>query len=148
MPRRNIHDKNVLFLCMDNSCSSQMAEAIAKRLAPPQTRIFSAGIRPGEINPTVPEVMKEVEVDMTGQRPKGLDAVPIQDIDLVVALGEANEKCPPLPARVRVEHWSIPQPGETAPKEASAEALLRYVRDEIDKKVAALFLDYWRNLAH
>jgi protein-tyrosine-phosphatase len=125
-----------------------MAEAIAKHLAPPQTRIFSAGIAPREIPPTVPEVMREIQVEMSGQHPKPLDAVPIEDIDLVVALGEAKEKWPKFPTNARVEHWPIPDPQWGIGKETSGETLFRYIRDEIDKKVAALFLDYWRNLAH
>jgi len=150
MPRRNIRERKVLFLCADNSCASQMAEAIAKHLAPPQTQIFSAGIAPREIPPTVPEVMREIQVEMSGQHPKALEAIPIEDIDLIVALGESEEKekWPKFPPKARVEHWSIPDPQRAAGKETSGQMLFRYVRDEIDKKVAALFLDYWRNLAH
>ena len=73
----------------------------------------------------------------------------MEDIDLIVALGEANEKWPKFPAKARVEHWPIPDPQRAAGKETSSgQMLFRYIRDEIDKKVAALFLDYWRNLAH
>jgi arsenate reductase len=125
-----------------------MAEAIARHLAPPQTRIFSAGIAPREIPPTVPEVMREIQVEMSGQHPKALEAVPIDDIDLVVALGAAKEKCPKFPPKARVEHWALPDPQPAVGEERSGQMLFRYIRDEIDKKVAALFLDYWRNLAH
>lgn len=148
MVRRNIREKNVLFLCQDNSCSSQMAEAIARHLAPPQTRIFSAGIIPRDIHPSVPEVMKEIQVEMTDQCPKGLESIPIDEMDLVVAIGEAKNKCPILPPTARVEHWPIPQPQPLTGEEKGMQVFLRYVRDEIDKKVAALFLDHWRNLAH
>ena len=44
-----IHERNILFLCEDNAQLSQMAEAAAKHLSPPKTRIFSAGIKPGRI---------------------------------------------------------------------------------------------------
>jgi protein-tyrosine-phosphatase len=47
--RRESIQRNVLFLCQDNTCLSQIAEASAKHLAPPRTRIFSAGIKPGVI---------------------------------------------------------------------------------------------------
>ncbi|HEV8340883.1 MAG TPA: arsenate reductase ArsC [Candidatus Binatia bacterium] len=148
MARRNIRERNILFLCQDNSCTSQMAEAIARRLAPPQTRIFSAGITPREIHPSVPEVMKEIQVEMADQRPKGLEAIPIDEMDLVVAFGEASGNCPTLPPKVRLEHWSIPEPRPLTGEEKGMQLFLRYVRDEIDRKVAALFLDHWRNLAH
>ena len=148
MARRTIREKNILFLGPDNSCNSQIAEAIAKRLAPPKTRVFSAGLTPGEIHPAVAKVMSEVEIDVSSQRPKGIDAVPMEEIDLVIALGGAKEKYASLAAKVRLEHWALPDPGRAAETEGGAAAAFRYVRDEIDKKVAALFLDHWRNLTH
>jgi arsenate reductase len=148
MMRRNIREKSILFLGPDNSCNSQMAEAIARRLAPPKTRVFSAGLTPGEIHPAVAKVMNEVEIDVSSQRPKGLDAVPLNEIDLIIALGDAKEKYASLPAKIRLEHWALPDPRRAAQAEGGAAAVFRYVRDEIDKKVAALFLDHWRNLTH
>ncbi|MGH7769179.1 MAG: arsenate reductase ArsC [Candidatus Binatia bacterium] len=148
MVRRKIRENNILFLCPDNSCNSQMAEAIAKRLAPPATRVFSAGLNPGKMDPAVAKVMNEVEIDVSNQRPKGLDAVPMDQIDLIIALGEAREKFAPLADQARVEHWTIPDPRRAGGGEEAISAVFRYVRDEIDKKVAALFLDHWRNLSH
>jgi arsenate reductase len=147
MVRRTIREKSILFLCADNSCTSQMAEVIANRLAPPKTRIFSAGINPRAIDPTAIKVMQELGLEMLDQRSKSLEAVPLEEIDLVVAFGEAKDKCPPFPAKVRLELWSIPDPRRAGGGEAAIRAAFRYVRDEIDKKVAALFLDYWRNVA-
>ncbi len=147
MPRRNIRERNILFLCADNSCSSQIAEAIAKRLAPPKTRVFSAGITPRKMHPAVAQVMKEVDVDTAGQSPKGLEAVPMGDIDLVVTLGEIKEKCPVFPMRARLANWAIPDLQRVTGGDAAMQAAIRYLRDELDKKVAALFLDHWRNVA-
>jgi arsenate reductase len=148
MAIRKIRERNILFLCPDNSCNSQMAEAIARRLAPPKTRVFSAGLAPGAIHPAVARIMNEVEIDVSSQRSKGLDAVPMEQIDLIIALGEAREKYSSLPRRIRLEHWPIPDPRRAAGGEAARSAVFRSVRDEIDKKVAALFLDHWRNLTH
>lgn len=148
MPRRRIREKNILFLSMDQSCGGQMAEAIARQLAPPETRIFSAGTAPREIPPAAVEVMREIEVEMPAGAGKALDAVPIDEIDLVIALGEAGAKCPALPPRARLERWSIPDARRIGEAEAPVRAVFRYLRDEIDKKVAALFLDHWRNLTH
>jgi arsenate reductase len=92
--------------------------------------------------------MKEVEVEMPTERAKPLDSVPIDDIDLVIALGEAQEGYPALPPKTRLVHWAIPNARGIAKTDAPLRAALRFVRDEIDKKVAALFLDHWRNLAH
>ncbi len=147
MPRRKIRERNILFLCPDNSCSSQIAEAIAKRLAPPKTRVFSAGIAPGKMHPAVAQVMKEVDVDTASQSPKGLEAVPINEIDLVVMLGQIKEKFPTFPAKARLAHWAIPDLQRVTGGDAAMQAAVRYLRDHLDKKVAALFLDYWRNVA-
>jgi len=148
MTRRRSLERNILFLGTDQSCSGQMAEAIAKRLAPPDTRIFSAALVPGEVPPAAVEVMKEVEVDMPTERAKALDSVPMDHIDLIIALGENHEGLPMIPSRTRLVHWSIPDAWRVANSEAPLRAALRFVRDEIDREVAALFLDHWRNLAH
>ena len=146
MVRRTIRERNILFLCQDNAASSQMAEAIAKHLAPPKTRIFSAGIAPGKIPPQVSLVLEEVGVKLSGQKPKSLRDVPTDEIDLVITLSpEMKEKCPSLSAKARQIHWAIPDAKGTSGGEAAMNAVYRYLRDEIDKRVAALFLDYWRN---
>jgi len=145
--RRVIHERNVLFLCEDNACLSQMAEATAKHLAPPKTRIFSAGVKPSTIPTHVIQAMKELGINMTGQRSKGLADVPMQDIDLVVSFGDAHKKCSNLPGRAKIENW--PAPEEFASEKGSTPELsaIRDERDEIDKRVFALFLDHWRNIA-
>jgi len=145
--RRAIHERNVLFLCEDNACLSQMAEATAKHLAPPKTRIFSAGVKPSTIPTHVIQAMKELGINMTGQRSKGLADVPMQDIDLVVSFGDAHKKCSNLPGRAKIENW--PAPEEFSSEKGSTPELsaIRDERDEIDKRVFALFLDHWRNIA-
>jgi arsenate reductase (thioredoxin) len=143
--RRGHINRNILFLCEDNACLSQIAEAAAKHLAPPRTRIFSAGVKPSTIPPHVVQAMQELGISMSGQKSKGLAEVPIQDIDLVVSFGDAHQRCKNLPRRAKVETWPIPN--ELKPEKASAAPLstIREERDEIDKRVFALFLDHWRN---
>ena len=145
--RRGHLDRNILFLCEDNSCLSQIAEAAAKHLAPPRTRIFSAGVKPSTIPPHVIQAMQELGITMSGQKSKGLADIPIQDIDLVVSFGDAHKKCDNLPRRAKVETWPVTtdlkaEEGSTAPI-----STIRDERDEIDKRVFALFLDHWRNIA-
>jgi len=145
--RRAIHERNILFLDEDNACLSQIAEATAKQLAPPKTRIFSAGVRPGAIPAHVIEAMKEMGINMTGQRSKGLDAVPIQDIDLVVSFGDAHKKCSNLPGRAKIENWPAPEEFKSERGATPGLSAIRGERNEIDKRVFALFLDHWRNIA-
>jgi arsenate reductase len=145
--RRGHIDRNILFLCEDNSCLSQIAEAAAKHLAPPRTRIFSAGVKPSTIPAHVIQAMQELGISMSGQKSKGLAEVPIQDIDLVVSFGDAHKKCDNLPGRAKVETWPVSK--ELKPEQASFAPIsaIRDERDEIDKRVFALFLDHWRNTA-
>ena len=146
--RRVIRERNILFLCDDNACLSQIAEAMAKRLSPPKIRIFSAGVKPATIPAQVHKVMQELGISLSGQSSKGMDQVPLNEIDLVVSFAEADKKCGALPAKAKVERWSVPN--LAAAKEvgdAAALSTLRNDRDEIDKRVSALFLDYWRNMA-
>jgi protein-tyrosine-phosphatase len=143
--RREISERNILFLCEDNACLSQMAEAAANHLGPPKTRIFSAGVKPGSSIPIhVVNTMKELGINMTGQRSKGLADVPIQDIDLVVSFGDAHRKCGKLPGRIKIETWPAPDSVKLN-KENTAE--LPVIRDQIDRRVFALFLDHWRNIS-
>ncbi len=65
--RRAIRERNILFLCEDNACLSQIAEAMAKHLSPPKIRIFSAGVKPSAIPAHVYKVMHELGISLSGQ---------------------------------------------------------------------------------
>lgn len=143
--RRAIHERTILFLCEDNACLSQIAEATAKHLAPPKTTIFSAGVKPGTIPPHVIQAMRELGITMSGQRSKGLAEVPMQDIDLVVSFGDAHKHCGNLPGRAKIESWPAPQ--EFRAESTPELSMIRDERDKIDRRVFALFLDHWRNIA-
>lgn len=124
-----------------------MAEAVAKHLSPPKTRIFSAGVRPGQIPAQVYKVMEELGISMSGQSSKGMDKVPLDDIDLVVSFGNAGAECGALPAKTKVEHWPIVNPAPAAGGSAPMLSTFRAGRDAVDRRVFALFLDHWRNVA-
>lgn len=145
--RRTIHERNILFLCEDNACLSQIAEATAKHLAPPKTRIFSAGVKPSTIPTRVIQAMKELGINMAGQRSKGLAEIPMQDIDLVVSFGDAHKKCTNLPGRAKIENWPASEEFGSEKGSTPELSVIRHKRDEIDKRVFALFLDHWRNIA-
>jgi arsenate reductase (thioredoxin) len=145
--RRAIRERNILFLCEDNACLSQMAEAVARHLGPPKIRIFSAGVKPTQIPAPVYKVMEELGISMSGQSSKGVDEVPLNEIDLVVSFGDAHNQCGRLPQKAKVERWPITNPGRVSGGGAGALSTLRSGRDEIDRRVFALFLDHWRNVA-
>lgn len=144
--KRTIRERNILFLCEDNACLSQMAEAAAKHLGPPRTRIFSAGVKPRTIPSQVVRVMEELGISMSGQSSKSLTEVPLDDIDLVVSFDDADKQCGGLPPRAKVERWPMPNPNRAAGGIPATLSAFRNERDEIDKRVFALFLDHWRNI--
>ena len=143
--RRTIRDRNILFLCEDNASLSQMAEAVAKHLDPPEVKIFSAGIQPTTIPSQVYKVMEELGVSLKGQSSKKMNEVPLNEIDLVISFQGADKKCSPLPKRTKVEQWSIPAQDSSDKSSPATLTRYRHERDEINKRVFALFLDYWRN---
>lgn len=145
--KRKIFERNILFLCEDNACLSQMAEAMARYINPPNTRVHSAGLNPKAILPQVHAVMAEFGIVLSGQASKELDAVPLDEIDLVISFGDAAKRCDRLPGKTKIEYWSVPAPCAQAENANAPFASLRLCRDTIDKYVAALFLDHWRNVA-
>jgi arsenate reductase len=129
---------SILFLCVANSARSQIAEGLARRLAPPGTHVFSAGSEPGAINPLAVQVLAEAGVDASQQHSKGLDAIPLDEIDLIVTLC-AEEVCPLFPRPVRKLHWPLPDPARAAGTEGERLAAFRAVRDELAARLPSLF---------
>ncbi len=130
--------RGLLFLCVANSARSQMAEALARRTAPAGVTVWSAGSEPTRVNPLTVRVLAELGIDASGQRAKGLGAIPVGDVDTVVTLC-AEEVCPVFPGAVRRLHWPLPDPAAAAGDEAARLAAFRAVRDELARRVAALF---------
>ena len=121
----------ILFLCIENAGRSQMAEGFARTLAPPGTEIFSAGSTPGKrLNPAAVEAMREKGIDISHQKPKGIDDLPLGVFDLVAGMG-CGDACPTHRAK-RVVPWEIPNP-----KDQPIE-VVREIRDQIERKVRTL----------
>lgn len=128
----------ILFLCTGNSCRSQMAEGFAKKLFPPNWKVYSAGTHPMTINPLAVEVMKEAGVDISGQYSKGLNDVPLSEIDLIVTLcGSARENCAVFPSKAKSEHWPIPDPYDDLGTPLAKKSY-QNARDDIKKRVQEL----------
>ena len=129
--------KTILFLCVANSARSQIAEALARRLAPPGVKVYSAGSEPGRINPLAVRVLAEIGVDASGQFSKGLDAIPTVDVDTVVTLC-AEEVCPVFPGRVSRVHWPLPDPAAVQGDDEVRLTAFRAVRDELERRIRLL----------
>lgn len=118
----------LLFVCVENSCRSQMAEAFARMDGNGAVEAWSAGSRPsGVVNPKAIASMKAIGYDLTAHSSKGLDALPPGPFAAVVTMG-CGDACPHVAAEIR-EDWEIPDPKDLKP-EAFAE-----VRDEIRRRV-------------
>lgn len=122
----------LLFVCVENSCRSQMAEGFARTLGQGRVAAYSAGSRPaGSIHPAAFRFMAEQGIDLDLQRSKGLDDLPPGlTWDYIVTMG-CGDACPHLPARHRLD-WDLPDP-----KHMDAPAF-REVRDRIERRVREL----------
>ena len=123
--------KSVLFVCVENSNRSQMAQAFAKIHGGDRVEAHSAGSRPsGKINPRAVAAMAELGYDLSTHDSKGLEAFNGRTFDAAVTMG-CGDECPLVLAKTRVD-WQIPDPREMPPEQ------FREVRDLIERKVKEL----------
>ena len=125
--------KRVLFVCVENSNRSQMAEAFARMHGGDAVEASSAGSAPsGRINPKAVRFMAELGYDLASHTSKSLDDIS-GDFDAVVTMG-CGDKCPWVPAKRR-EDWALPDPRDMD------DDAYRAVRDEISMRVQRLLAD-------
>ena len=99
----------VVFVCVENSCRSQLAEALTKLHGQGQVQAYSAGSRPsGVVNPKAIASMRELGYDLSKHASKGLDDLPDVEFDAAITMG-CGDECPLVRARLR-EDWGIPDP--------------------------------------
>jgi protein-tyrosine-phosphatase len=123
--------KKVIFVCVENSNRSQMAEAFARIHGVGKVEAYSAGSRPsGVVNPKAIESMRELDYDLSTHTSKGLDNFNGTDVDVAVTMG-CGDECPLVLAKRR-EDWQIPDPKHLPPDH------FREVRSLIEKKVIEL----------
>ena len=121
----------IVFLCVENSNRSQMAEAFGRMYAPPGVEVYSAGSKPsGRINPKAIEAMAELGYDLAAHRSKSLADLPAGKFDYAVTMG-CGDECPTLQAQRRLD-WQIPDPKHLSP------GGYREVRDLIGRMVKSL----------
>jgi protein-tyrosine-phosphatase len=125
--------KRILFVCVENSNRSQMAEAFARIHGGDRVEAFSAGSCPsGRVNPRAILFMDELDYDLSRHTSKSLDDLPPGDYDAAITMG-CGDACPNVKARIR-EDWGIPDPKELPPGE------FRAIRNLIEKKVNDLLV--------
>ena len=123
--------KRILFVCVENSNRSQMAEAFARIHGAGKVEAHSSGSRPsGRVNPKAIEAMRELGYDLTTHTSKGLESFNGTKVDVAITMG-CGDECPLVLAERRVD-WKIPDPRDMTPEQ------FRGVRDLIESKVKEL----------
>ena len=128
--------KKILFVCLGNACRSQLAEALARRRGDGKLKVWSGGVYPlGWIPLEVDRVLSEKGIGLEDQWSKGLEDVPLAEMDLIVKMDSSIVL--PLPASFsgRIVSWEVPDPfGRDLEYH-------RDVRDLIDEKLGALLAE-------
>ena len=123
--------KRLLFVCVENSNRSQMAEAFARIHGGEEVEAYSAGSRPsGIVNPKAIASMAEIGYDLSKHASKSLEEIPEVEYDFVATMG-CGDACPFVRAKRR-DDWQIPDPKNLDPDE------FRKIRDLISAKVKAV----------
>jgi arsenate reductase len=135
---RALEPRGLLFLCVANSARSQMAEGIARSLAPPGVNVWSAGSRPTAVRPEAIAVLNEIGIDISHHRAKAVFEIPAAEVDAVITLcGE--EECPVFLGQAARLHWKLPDPALVSGTAEDRLAAFRRTRDELRRRIEVLF---------
>ena len=132
--------KRILVLCTGNSARSQMAEGLFRHEGRGLYCVESAGTHPTKVRPESVEDMRELGIDISGQRSKSVNNFAGQSFDYVVTVCDnARDNCPVFPADVKRIHWSFEDPAAVQGSEADRLAAFRRIRDQILHRVRDFF---------
>jgi len=121
----------VLFVCLHNAGRSQMSQALFERAAAGRHTAISAGTTPAEhVHPEVVEVMRELDIDLSGRQPQLLTRELAEAADVVVTMG-CGDACPYIPGKRYVD-WDLPDP------KGLPLAEVRAIREDVAERVQAL----------
>jgi arsenate reductase len=133
-----MNKKRVLFLCTGNSCRSQMAEGFLRHMAGDKFEVFSAGVKPTQVNPLAIKVMVEVGIDISKHKSKSAMEFIGQQFDYVITVCDnAKQTCPVFPGKYDKIHWDLEDPAEAQGSEEERLAFFRRIRDEIKNNILA-----------
>lgn len=128
--------KNVLFLCVQNSARSQMAEGLGRHLRGDEFQFASAGSVPsGQVHPAAVKVMAEIGIDISGHKSQSIDEFNLDEVDRIIALC-AEESCPAVGKPI--ESWAQPDPANRNETEEETLERFRQTRDVIREKIMGL----------
>jgi arsenate reductase len=115
-----------------------MAEGVLRHFRGHDLEVFSAGTKPSRVNPIAVKVMKEISIDISGQRSKSVDEFKGQKFDYVITVcDKAKESCPIFPGGTKAMHWPFPDPPHDQVESEEIVAEFRKVRDMIYERFKA-----------
>ncbi|MDJ0766519.1 MAG: arsenate reductase ArsC [Myxococcota bacterium] len=135
---RALKPKGLLFLCVANSARSQIGEGIARKLAPVDVRVQSAGSNPTSVRPEAATVLAELDIDTSTHRSKNVSHIDPATVDTVITLCR-EEECPVFLGQAHRVHWGLPDPAAVTGDEEARIKAFRQVRDELKRRIALLF---------
>jgi protein-tyrosine-phosphatase len=135
---RALRPRHILFLCVQNSARSQIAEGVARFLAPPGVTISSAGSSPAFVRSQAIQVLREIGIDITAHRSKAIEEIDAASVDAVVTLC-AEEVCPLFLGNAARLHWGLPDPAKVSGEEDARLNAFRATRDELFRRLRLLF---------
>jgi arsenate reductase (thioredoxin) len=134
--------KRILFVCVQNSARSQIAEAFVNTLCAQDFVAESAGLQPGTLNPLAVETMREVGIDISGKSTQSVFELfktgRLYSYVITVCDETSAEACPIFPGIVTRMHWSIPDPAALEGSWDERIRAVREIRDTIRGKVLEL----------
>ncbi len=129
--------QRVLILCTGNSARSQMAEGLLKRIAGDRFEVRSAGTKPGSVRPEAVSVMREIGIDISGNRSKSVDEFAGEAFDYVLTVCDnAKETCPVYLGHGNRLHRGFEDPAAVQGSEEERLSAFRRVRDQIEAYLA------------
>jgi arsenate reductase len=128
--------KRVLVLCTGNSARSQMAEGFLRHIAGDKFEVFSAGVKPTQVNPLAIKVMAEAGVDISKHRSKSAMEFIGEKFDYVITVCDnARQTCPVFLGKYEKIHWSLEDPAEVTGTEEEKLIVFTKVRDQIKARI-------------
>lgn len=128
--------ERILVLCTGNSARSQMAEGLLRQAVGGRYEVHSAGTAPSRVRPEAIGAMRELGIDINGQRSKHVsEFLGLEFRYVITVCDRAAETCPVFPGRAERIHWSFPDPAAVEGDEAARLEAFRKIRDQIAARV-------------
>ncbi|MBI3008429.1 MAG: arsenate reductase ArsC [Candidatus Omnitrophica bacterium] len=136
--------KRVLILCTGNSARSQMAEGLLRHFAGDRFEVFSAGVKPAQVNPLAIAAMKEIGIDISRHKSKSVTEFLSQQFDYCITVCDnAKQTCPVFPGKYQKIHWSLEDPAQAQGTEEEKLDVFRKIRDKIHENILDFISGAW-----